>query len=155
MATLAVNKKARFDYEIQDTLEAGLVLTGQEVKSVRGGHAKLTGAFVTFSHNAASILNLHIPKYAYAGTVVDYIPDRTRPILLSKKQIQYLREKIEEAGLTIIPLSLYTKGRYIKVEIGIARGKKQYDKKESIKRRDVNRDIQRSLKSNYGDDRLR
>lgn len=146
MPTYAVNKKARFDYEILDTLEAGLMLTGPEVKSVRDGHVKLVGAFVTFHGAAAFLTNAHISQYAHSAPVESYDPEHSRKLLLSKKQIAYLRGKIEEQGLTIIPLSLYTKGRYIKVEVAVARGKKQYDKRETTKKRELDRDVRRALK---------
>lgn len=153
MPTYAVNKKARFDYEILDTYEAGLVLTGPEVKSIRAGQVKLTGAFVTFLANSARLTNAHIPKYKYAATIEDYDPDRSRVILLKKKESEKLRGKLQEKGLTIVPLSIYTKGRHIKLEIALARGKKTYDKRETIKNRDQKREIARKLKG--GDDRLR
>lgn len=147
MPQYSVNKRARFDYEILTTYEAGLVLTGQEVKSVRAGQAKLAGAFVTFHGTDAMLTNAHITKYQQAGPLPDYDPDHSRKLLLAKREIDSLRGKSTEAGLTIIPLSLYTKGRHIKVEIGVAKGKKTYDKRETIKKRDVQREIKRTLKS--------
>ena len=148
MPTYAINKKAKFDYEILDTLEAGLVLTGPEVKSIRSKQIKLTGSFVTFHGDEAYLLNTHITKYKYAS-IKDYEPERSRKLLLNKKQIAYLRAKLQEKGLTIVPLSVYTKGRKIKVEIGIGRGKKQYDKKRVIKERQEKRDMKRALKGDY------
>ena len=145
--TYATNKRARFDYEILETVEAGLMLSGQEVKSVRNGGAKLLGSFVTFHNNAAFLLNSHISKYRYAGKLENYIPDRSRKLLLTHKQIAYLEGKSHEAGLTIIPLSIYTKGPYLKVEIGVARGKKKFDKREKIKKREVQRERLRYLKN--------
>lgn len=144
-----INKTARFEYEILETFEAGFVLTGQEVKSLRTRQARLAGAYVTFHNMEATILNLHIPKYAYAGALPTYDPDRTRTILLSKKEIAYLRGKSEEKGLTIIPLSLYTKGRRIKVEIAVAKGKKLYDKRKTIKDREAKRETRRAIKGIY------
>ncbi len=146
MPTYAVNKKARFDYEILDTYEAGLILTGQEVKSVRAGQMNLKGAFVSFHNNGAFLTNAHISKYKFAGTAFDYDPDQSRKLLLKNKEIAYLREKLQEKGLTIIPLSVYNKGRRIKLEIGVAKGKKKYDKRESIKRREVKRELDRKMK---------
>jgi SsrA-binding protein len=146
MPIYSTNKRASFDYTILKTYEAGLVLTGQEVKSVRAGHAKLAGAFVTFHGANALLTNAHIPKYSHTGTLPDYDPTHSRKLLLSKKEIDSLRGKSGEAGLTIIPLSLYTKGRYIKVEIGVAKGKKTYDKRETIKKREVKREMQRGIK---------
>jgi len=146
MPTYATNKKARFEYEILDTFEAGLVLTGQEVKSVRAGRANLKGAFVTFHNDTALLTNMHVPKYKYAGSLVDYSPDQSRKLLLKKREIAYLRGKSQEKGLTIIPLSLYTKGRRIKVEVGVAKGKKLHDKRRSIKKRELDREARRALK---------
>lgn len=148
MPVYAVNKKAKFDYEILETMEAGLVLSGPEVKSIRNKQIKLTGSFVTFHGEEAYILNAHISKYKYA-TLKDYEPERSRKLLLSKKQIAYLRGKLNEKGLTIVPLSVYTKGRKIKVEIGVGRGKKQFDKKRVIKERQEKRDMKRALKGEY------
>jgi len=148
MPTYAVNKKARFDYEILETFEAGLVLTGPEVKAVRGKQIKLSGSFVTFHDEVAYLLNTHISKYKYS-TLKDYEPERSRKIVLNKKQIAYLTGKMQEKGLTIVPLSVYTKGRKIKVEIGIGRGKKQYDKKRVLKERQEERDMRRALKGDY------
>ncbi len=147
MPTYAINKKARFDYEILDTLEAGIVLSGQEVKSIRKGGAKLSGAFVTFHNNGAFVINLHIPKYPFAGPLPAYDPEQSRKLLLKKKEIERIQGKSQEQGLTIIPLSLYTKGRHIKVEIGIAKGKKLYEKKEKIKKRDLDREMRREMKN--------
>ena len=145
MPVYATNKKARFDYEILDTLEAGLVLTGQEVKSIRSGQAKLTGGFITFHADDAFLINVHVPRYKHAGALLDYKPDRSRKLLLKKKEIDYLRGKIQERGLTVVPLSFYTKGPHIKVEIGLGRGKKKYDKRVAIKKRDLEREIKRAL----------
>ena len=146
MPTYATNKKARFEYEILDTLEAGLVLSGPEVKSIRSGHITLKGSFVTFHRDEANLTNAHISKYKYAGSVTDYVPDRSRKLLLKKKEISYLRGKSQEKGLTIMPLSVYTKGRHIKVEIGIGRGKKKFDKRRTIKDRETKREIARKMK---------
>ncbi|MFH0857570.1 MAG: SsrA-binding protein SmpB [Candidatus Magasanikbacteria bacterium] len=149
MPVYAVNKKAHFDYEILETLEAGIVLEGHEVKSLRTGSAKLTGAYVTFHKNRPMLTNFHIPKYRFAGNVQEYDPERSREILLKGKQIDYLRGKSEEKGLTIVPLSVYTKGRYIKVEVGIAKGKKTYDKRRVMKEREQKRETGRIMKGIY------
>ncbi len=141
----AVNKKARFDYEILETIEAGLVLTGPEVKSVRNKKMKLTGGFVSIHKDEAYLTNAHISKYTYS-TIKDYDPERSRKLLLSKKEISYLRGKSQEKGLTIIPLSVYTKGRHIKIGIGIGRGKKQHDKRRILKDRDQKKEMQRAIK---------
>lgn len=142
MPTYAVNKKARHEYEILDTVEAGLVLTGQEVKSIRTGNIKLLGSYVTFHEGNAELLNLHIPLYRFA-TNPTYVPDRTRRLLLNKKELAYLYGKSQEKGLTILPVSVYTKGQRIKIELAVGRGKKLHDKRQTLKDRDVNRKIQR------------
>lgn len=145
MSSILLNKPVRFDYEILETLEAGMVLSGGEVKSLRSGHGKITGAFITFRDHTAYLTNASIPKYAFA-TDIGYEPDRSRKILLKKKQIDYLRGRSQVDGLTIVPLSIYTHGPLLKLEIGLARGKKKYDKRESIKKREVNRDIAREMR---------
>jgi SsrA-binding protein len=149
MSTLAKNKKAYFDYEILETLEAGLKLTGNEVKALRTNGVRLTGAFVGFYKSSAYLASLHIPKYKFSTVGADFNPERNRPLLLKAKQIDYLRGRSQEKGLTIVPLSVYTKGNLIKAEIGIAKGKKQHDKRESIKKRTLDREIQRHLKQSY------
>jgi SsrA-binding protein len=148
MSTFAENRKIRFDYEILETLQAGIVLSGQEVKSVRAGHLSLTGTFVTFHGDTALLTNAHISPYKYAGVLPDYEPTRSRRLLLKKREITYLRGKTQEQGLTIVPLQVYSKDRLIKVEIAVARGKKLFDKRESIKKRDVEREIRRAQKDN-------
>lgn len=146
MPTYSQNKKARFDYEVLDTLEAGLVLSGQEVKSIRKGAAKLVGSFVTFRGDAAYVTNMQVPKYRYAGSLPNYDPTQSRKLLLTKKEIAYLRGKSQEKGLTIVPLSLYTKGPRIKMEVGVMRGKKQHDKRRTIKKRELDREVRRAMK---------
>lgn len=146
MPVLAKNKKAYFEYEILDTLEAGLVLTGQETKSIRKGGAKLDGSYVTFHKGKPQLTNAHISKYRYAGQLTEYDPTRSRALLLKTKEISYLRGKSEEKGLTIVPLSLYTRGRRIKVELGIVKGKKLHQKKQSLKDRDIYREAKRQAK---------
>ncbi len=149
MTTFATHKKARFDYEILETLEAGLVLTGSEVKAIRQGSVRLDGSFVIVRGTQATIVNMHIGPYRYARKE-NYIPDATRKLLLNRKEINYLRGKTEEDGLTIVPLSLYTKGTRIKIEIGIAKGKKMFDKRRTIKERENKQSLARILK--YGKD---
>ncbi len=146
MPTYASNKKARFDYDILETLEAGIVLSGPEVKSVRGNHISLTGSYVSLHNQELYLLNVHIAPYPFAGRQEGYDPTKSRKLLLKSSEIAYLGGKLAEKGLTIVPLSVYTKGRHIKVEIGLARGKKHYDKRESIKKREVNREIARVSK---------
>lgn len=144
---LASNKKALFDYEILEKYEAGLMLRGFEVKSVRNGQISLKGAYITFHNNKAFLTNAHISLYKPAGKMDDYDPTQSRAILLSKRELRYLQGKSQEKGLTIVPLSVYTKKRFIKVEIGVAQGKKKYDKRETIKKRDLDREIRRTLKT--------
>ncbi|OGH91217.1 MAG: SsrA-binding protein [Candidatus Magasanikbacteria bacterium RIFOXYD2_FULL_39_9] len=145
--SLAENKKAFFDYEILEKIEAGLKLTGQEVKSAKAGQINLKGTFVTFHNGEAYVTNMHINKYKAAGPMPDYDPTHSRQLLLRKKQIAYLQAKSHEKGLTIMPLSVYTKGRLIKIEIAVARGKKLYDKRESIKNRELKRELDRARKN--------
>lgn len=146
MPTLAVNKRAKFDYEILDTVEAGLVLSGQEVKSIRAGRMSLMGAYVTIANGAARLIGSHVQRYPQAGPQPDYDPDRSRLLLLHKRELAKLAGKMEQKGLTLVPISVYTKGSKIKLEFGIGRGKKQFEKKEQIKRRDVDREVRRALK---------
>jgi len=146
MPTLATNKKARYEYQILDTLEAGLELKGHEVKSVRDNKMGLTGSYVTLNRGAAWLLNAHIPAYPKAGPIPDYDPYRTRRLLLHRRELLKLAGKLEQKGLTLIPLSVYTKRSLIKVEIALAKGKQQYEKRETIKKRDIDREIRRSLK---------
>lgn len=144
---LAENKKAEFEYEILEKMEAGLVLTGQEVKSAKMGQINLKGAYVTFYGDNAYILNMHINKYKPAGKLLNYDPTQSRRILLHKKQIAYLRGKSMEKGLTIVPLHVYTKGRLLKIEVAVTRGKKLYDKRETIKKRELKRELDRERKN--------
>ncbi len=148
MPTLASNKKGASDYKIIDKLEAGIVLTGPEVKSVKAGQINLKGSYITIdSKNSAWLIGCHISAYRPAkSSQIGYKPDRSRQLLLNKKEIDYLRGRGSEKGLTIIPISVYTKGSLIKVEIGLAQGKKQYEKREQIKKREVDRQIKRVLR---------
>lgn len=146
MPDLASNDRARYDYELLEKLEAGLVLDGQEVKSAKTGHLKLKGAHVAFTRGEAMLIGAHIAKYPKAGPLPDYDPDRSRKLLLHKRQLERLRGKREEEGLTIVPLRAYMVGGRIKIEIAVARGKKQYEKRESIKKRDIDRQVRSALK---------
>lgn len=148
MTTFAENKKAHFDYEILEKFSAGIVLSGQEVKSVRNGQINLKGAFVTFPGGSAVLTNASISPYPFAGPLPDYDPTHSRRLLLKKREISYLRGKSQEQGLTIVPLKVYSNNHLIKVEIAVARGKHVYDKRETIKKRDLNREIRKSLKGN-------
>ena len=146
MPTLAINKRANFDYEILEKFEAGVVLQGNEVKSVRGGRMSMLGAYVTISRGAAWLTGAHIPRYPQAGKQEGYDPDRMRKLLLHNRELKRLAGKLEQKGLTLVPISVYTKGPKIKLEFGLARGKRQFEKRETIKKRDTDREIRRSLK---------
>lgn len=140
-----LNKKARFEYEVLDTLEAGIVLSGPEVKSIRLGRAQLQDSHVRIMDNQAKLLNLTIQPYPHARQE-DYDPKHTRQLLLHKKEINKLIGFTEQKRVTLIPLKLYQHHNRIKLEIGICRGKKQFEKKESKKREDIKRDTLRHLK---------
>lgn len=139
------NKKAFFDYEITDRFEAGIILTGPEVKSLRDGRAKLEGAFVRLIGAEAYLVNAEIYPYAFAR-VEKYDPKRTRKLLLHKKEIISLKSKVEGSHLTLVPLSWYTTGRQLKLEIGLARGKKQYEKREKLRKNEQKRELEREFR---------
>lgn len=147
MSTFITNRKARFDFDILDTIEAGLVLHGFEVKSIRNGRGKIEGAFVQIRGNEGYLVGASIPAYQPANTPKDYEPERIRKLLLTRKELEKIQQQTEKERLTAIPLSLYSAGRNIKLEIAIARGKRKHDKRESIKERDTKRDIERTLKT--------
>ena len=143
MSVLATNKRARFDYEIITTYDSGLVLLGHEVKSIKTGHISLRGSYITIMTDKQKnvselyLVKANIPLYKYAGTVDDYVADRPRKILLKKGEINHLIGKKQEQGLTLIPLKIYTSHSFVKLELAIAKGKKQYDKRQSIKKREL------------------
>lgn len=141
MATLASNKRARYDYQILETFEAGLVLTGQEVKSAKTGHAKLQGAFIQIRNNEAWLKNAFIAPYTHAGTLETYDPYQNRKLLMRRREIEKLQKKKDAERLTIVPISLYTKAGKIKVEIGLARGKREHEKRDAIKKRELDREV--------------
>lgn len=139
---VATNRRARFEYEILDTVEAGLVLLGPEVKSLRAGRANLSDSYATIRRGEAWLLNAHISPYEQAGRE-NPEPRRERKLLLHRSEISRLQGKLVEKGLTLVPLELYfSKGR-AKVRLGLARGKRQHDKREAIRRREQDREIQR------------
>lgn len=146
MATFLENKKAHFDYEILETFEAGMELYGFEVKSLKDKRGSLAGGFVIVRGGEAFVTGMHIPPYQPANTPEGYDPLRTRKLLLTKKEITALAAAGEKKGLTIVPISVYSKSRKIKLSIGIARGKKKYDKREVIRKKDMARDVRRELK---------
>ena len=139
------NRRARHDYEILSTLEAGLVLLGPEVKSLRAGRANLSDAYATIRHREAFLLNAHISPYKEAGRQ-NADPRRERKLLLHRAEIDRLRGKLAERGFTLIPLSLYFDGGRAKVELGLARGKRKGDKREAIRQREERREIDRALR---------
>ena len=142
---IARNKRARHDYEILETWEAGLVLTGTEVKSLRDGRAQITDAYAVVKDGEVWLLNAHIAPYAM-GNIWNHDPLRTRKLLLHKKEMLKLIGAVERKGLTVVALDMYFKDGRAKVRIGLARGKKQYDKRADLKERDDQRDMQRALK---------
>jgi SsrA-binding protein len=143
-----VNKRARFDYDIKDEYTAGIVLSGAEVKSLRIGHANIKGAFITLKNNEAWLNNMQVtPTNNTASQLPEDLQTRPRKLLLKQKELGQLTQARVQ-GLTIIPIKVFTNGRYIKVLISTAKGKKTYDKRAKIKERDTTRDINRSIKFN-------
>jgi SsrA-binding protein len=139
------NKKATFDYTILEHVEAGVVLTGAEVKSLKNGHAQLDGSFVRILGSEAFLVNAQIFPFIYARPD-GYDPRRTRKLLLHKKELLSMKSKMEGAHLTLIPLSWYTKGPLVKLEVGLAQGKKQYEKRDSKRRKDQRRELEREYR---------
>ena len=149
MPTLLSNKKAHFNYEILERFQAGIEVVGHEVKSLREKLGTLEGSYVTIRGGEAYLLNAFIPPYQVNNTDESYDPRRNRRLLLTKKEILHLSETEHHAGLTIVPISVYNNKRWIKVEIAIVRGKKQFDKRETIKKRDSEREIRREIKDRW------
>lgn len=145
MKIYADNKRARFNYKILEEYEAGIVLSGAEVKSVRAGQISLRESFGTVRGNEVFLTNAHISPYKPAN-INDSEPTRSRKLLLKRSEISKLVGKVQAEGLTLIPLKVYDKKGKIKVELGLGKGKKKYDKREQIKQRDITRDIERTLK---------
>lgn len=152
MSARIINRKARHLYEILETWEAGIALSGSEVKAIKSGHADLKGSYVRVrsinkegnsAELRAELVNAFIPPYDKAGVVEGYEPRRTRQLLLHKREMNNLLGKLTNKGLTVVPLSLYTRKRLVKVQIGLARGKTKVDKREDIKKRDIDRDVRR------------
>lgn len=138
--TFCLNRKARYDYHIEETYETGIALLGSEVKSIRQGRANLRDGYAAFERGELFLHNCHISPYAQASR---FNPDplRTRKLLMRREELKRLVGKVEEKGLTLVPLSLYLKGRHVKVELALARGKKEYDRREDIKRREADREV--------------
>ena len=142
------NRKAYFDYEILEEIETGIVLTGTEIKSIRNSNVNLKDSYAIIRNNEVYLLNMHISEYK-EGNIFNQNETRTRKLLLHKKEILKLRDKIELNGNTLIPLKLYFKGNKVKILLGLAKGKKTYDKRETIKERDINRELKKELKNKY------
>src|SRR5438309_1920044 len=141
---IAQNRRARFDYHVEDRVEAGIQLTGTEVKSLREGSAQLSDAYAVGQRGELVLLNAQIPPYKPAGPLQNHEPKRTRKLLLHRREIERLLEKQQKAGYALIPLSLYFKDGRAKVEIGVCKGKAAYDKREAIAERDAKREIDRA-----------
>ncbi len=146
MPMLIENRKVYFDYEILEKFEAGLVLVGWEVKSLRNKRGNIAGSHIIIRGGEAFIVGISIPPYQAKNLPADFEENRTIKILLSKKEINYLAGKTHKTGLTMVPLKLYTKGRKIKMEIALVKGKKKFDKRETIKKREDKRKIERAIK---------
>jgi SsrA-binding protein len=140
------NTKARFNYEILEEYEAGIELLGFEVKSIREKHGRLEGAHVIVRGGEAFVVGMDLPPFQPKNTPENYSPTRTRKLLLKKSEVSELADKEGTKGLTLIPLSLYSKGTKLKIKIAVVRGKKKFDKRDTIKKRDTDRDIRRTLK---------
>jgi SsrA-binding protein len=154
MSILAINKRANYDYEISDLFEAGMVLCGHEVKSIKSGHMSLKGAFITTKKTdkplpEVYLTNAYVTPYKYAGKLKDYYkPDRPRKLLLKKEEIKKLIGKKKEQGLTLVPTKIYTKKNLIKLEFGIGKGKRKYEKREDLKKKDVEKALRIITKTN-------
>lgn len=142
------NKKALFDYTIEDTYEAGIVLTGTEIKSIREGKANLKDGYACIKNMEVYLINMHISHYD-KGNIFNHDETRTRKLLLHKKEILKIKDKIEIKGYTLVPIKLYFNKNRAKILLGVGKGKKVYDKRETIKERDINREVKKSLKKMY------
>lgn len=146
MKSLAENRKAYFDYDVLERFEAGMVLTGQEVKSIKSGRINLAGSYVVIKNEEAFLLNADIPPYQPKNSPPNYDSTRLRKLLLNKSEIKYLLGKSQEKRLTLLPLRVYTKKGKIKLEFGLAKGRQKAGKKELLKKRDIEREIEIELK---------
>ena len=147
---LAVNKKANYDFAIEETIEAGIVLQGTEIKSIRNGKVQLRDAFVLIRNNEAWISNMHISPYEQ-GNQFNHDPVRSRKLLMHKKQISTLIGQTKEKGTAVVPLKMYIKDGFAKVLVGVGKGKKLYDKRRDLKEKEAKRDIQRAFKDRQHD----
>ena len=144
-----INKQARFNYEILNRYEAGLVLRGYEVKSLKDGHANLRGAYISLKPTPKPelwLVKAHVSRYKCAGAMPNYDPERPRKLLIKKKELSSIIGKMEQKGLTLIPIKMYTIRNLVKLEFALARGKKKYEKKADMKKKDVETEIRRTLK---------
>lgn len=146
MPTLAINKRAKRDYEILDEYEGGLMLTGAEVKAAKKKSMHLRGAFLSIHKGELWVKNMHIGKYKPAGAQEDYFPTRDRKVLVHKKELKELVGKKNAQGLTLVPIRVYTKGGLVKIAFATARGKKEYEKRASIKKRELDRQAREEMK---------
>lgn len=144
---VADNRKARHDYDIEETYEAGIVLTGSEIKSIRAGRINLRGSYAKVDNSEVFLYDAHIAPYEQSGVHFNHDPLRPRKLLLHRREINRLDGLVRQKGLTLVPLKVYFKGRHAKVELAVARGKKSYDRREAIARREAQRDIERAMKS--------
>ncbi len=149
MAVLSKNRRASFDYEFIKKYEAGLVLSGNEVKSIKSGQASLKGAFVTAKGGELFLTNANVPPYKFASNLRGYDPTASRKLLLHKREISFLLGKIKTEGLTLVPISLYTSRGRVKLSFALAKGRKKYDKREVLKKRDAQREMDRRLKIGF------
>jgi SsrA-binding protein len=142
---VALNRRARFDYSVDETFECGIVLLGTEVKSIKDGRISFPDGFAEVRENAVWLRNFHISEYVYSGAF-NHDPDRLKKLLLHAREIKRIDRRVREKGYTLIPLSVYLKKGLIKVELGLCKGKKQYDKRSDIKERDIDREVRRVLR---------
>ena len=144
---LVSNRKARHFYTILETLEAGIALTGTEIKSLRGGNANLQDSYAMIERAELWLHGMHIGPYEH-GSISNHDPRRTRKLLVTRKELRKLKTRVQEKGLTLVPLSVYIKGRYAKVELAIAQGRKSFDRRQAIAERDAKREIEKRMKRN-------
>ncbi len=145
MAVLVDNRKARFDYEILDKYEAGIELVGLEVKSLKKGQGSLDGSYVIVRGGEAFVINMFVPPYQEKNTPSEYEPRRNRRLILERDEIKKLAD-LDDKGLTIVPISIYNKSNFLKMTVAVARGKKRYDKRDTIKKRETDRIVRREFK---------
>lgn len=146
-AVAADNRKARHDYFIEESYEAGIALTGSEIKSVRAGRVNLRGGYARLAQGEVMLYDVHISPYEQSGAIFNHEPTRTRKLLLHRREISRIAGLIERQGYTLVPLKIYFKGRRAKLELGLAKGKKMYDKREDIAKREATRDLDRMMKA--------